>query len=45
MRELDPKNQHLISYINRAERVLNKLEQLQKENTTVKPPENKEPKS
>jgi tetratricopeptide (TPR) repeat protein len=45
VRELDPKNQHLISYINRAERVLNKLEQLQKENTTVKPPENKEPNS
>ena len=45
LRELDPKNQHLISYINRAERVLNKLEQLQKEDTTVKPPENKEPNS
>lgn len=43
IRELDPKNQNLISHINRAERVLHKLEQLQKEDTTIKPPENKAP--
>ena len=37
--ELDANNQHLINYIKRAERVLNKLEKLQEEGTTIKPPE------
>lgn len=45
IRELDPNNQHLINYIKRAERVLKKLQKLQKEGTTIKPPESKDVKS
>lgn len=41
--ELDADNQYLISYIRRAERVLEKLEKLQREGTTIKPPEPKQP--
>jgi hypothetical protein len=40
--ELDAQNQYLISYIRRAERVLEKLEKLQREGTTIKPPEPKD---
>lgn len=42
---LDTNNQYLISYIKRAERVLQKLEKLQQEGTTIKPPEAKQPNS
>jgi len=42
IRDLDPNNQSLINHINRAERVLHKLEQLQKQDTTVRPPETTE---
>jgi len=42
---LDANNQYLMSYIKRAERVLKKLEKLQQEGTTIKPPEAKQPNS
>ena len=45
VRELDEDNQYLISYIKRAERVLKKLDKLQREGTTIKPPAPKEPNS
>lgn len=41
IRELDPNNEYLLSHIERAQKVIDKLEQLKDQKTTISPPANK----